>query len=171
MNFLHFGAIQVTIGSLVLENIRPVCYLALCDRRQVKYNHACQISSLSRMTKNSVCFLYYPNLTVATRDKSCLEVKYGSLNCWGVFSSLYGMNMFGPFKYASVQIQVLYSLTNTNNPAILDNLPYARTLNGEVQLQKGHVNTIDIPAGWKLDWMKNVKPRLLDATKPVHSIF
>ena len=62
------------------------------------------------------------------------------------------MNMFGAFKYASVQIQVLYSLTNTNNPAILDNLPYAKTLNGEVQLQKGHVNTIDIPSGGKLDW-------------------
>ena len=57
MNFLHFGAIQVTIGSLVPENIRPVCYLALCDRRQVEYNHACLISSLSRMTKKIVSSL------------------------------------------------------------------------------------------------------------------
>ena len=117
-----------------------------------------------------MCFLYYPNLIVATRHKSCPKVKYGSLNCWGVFSSLYGMNMFGVFKYAFFQIQVLYSLTNTNNPAILDNLPYIRTLNGEVHLQKGHVNTIDIPAGWKLDWIKKIKPRLLEATKPVHHV-
>ena len=87
-----------------------------------------------------------------------------------MFSSLYGMNMFGAFKYAFVQIQVMYSLTNTNNPTILDNLPYVRTLNGEVQHQKGYVNTIEIPARWKLDWMKNVKPRLLEATKPVHHV-
>ena len=102
MNFLHFGAIQVTMGSLVPENMCPIYYSTLCDRRQVDYNHACQISSLSRMTKNSVYFLYYPNLTVATRDKSCPKVKYGSLNYWGVFSSLYDMNMFNTFKYASI---------------------------------------------------------------------
>ena len=80
------------------------------------------------------------------------------------------MNMFGVFKYASVQIQVLYSLTNTNNPAILDNLPYAKTLNEEVQLQNDHVNTINILAGWRLDWIQNVAPRLLEATKQVHHV-
>lgn len=64
VNFVHFGAIQVIVGSLVLEKIMLVSYLAICDQRQVDYNHAYQLSSLSRLAKNSICFTYIPNLIV-----------------------------------------------------------------------------------------------------------
>ncbi|TYK14246.1 hypothetical protein E5676_scaffold1121G00300 [Cucumis melo var. makuwa] len=157
--YLHIGCVQVALKPLFREGLDVPVYLALRDKRHLRFTPSLLGIVQSNLEQGPVYFNCKPGLTVSLQDKNIMDILSLDVHSQG----LEPKDVSLPF---AVSYRIYFKLMHTNIfPKALGVSPKGYTMLMEVNMEKSSM-TIPITLKWA-DLTKDPIWKLQGETAPV----
>ncbi|KAA0054118.1 uncharacterized protein E5676_scaffold2277G00300 [Cucumis melo var. makuwa] len=160
--YLHIRCVQVALKPLFREGLDVPVYLALRDKRHLRFTHSLLGIVQSNLEQGPVYFNCRPNLTVSLHDKNIMDTISLDVHSQGLELK------DGSLPFA-VSYRIYFKLMHTNlSPKELGVSPKGYTMLMEVNVEK---SSMTIPRNLNWDELtKNSVWKLQGETTPIKRI-